>query len=74
MSTVAEFPTRLLRLDANGIPLGHDVAKDAAVREFQRMANELPETAYHLGYDDALWIAGQMILRYLGELEKEQRR
>ena len=64
------YPVRSIPLDANGFPIRHREAKDAAVTLFQEMVNELPESVYHLNYTDAEWIAGQMLLRYLGELER----
>jgi hypothetical protein len=36
------------------------------------MQNELPDTVYHLNATDADWLFGQVILRYLSELERVQ--
>lgn len=73
MTQIAEFPTRTLRLDANGVPVGHDSAISAMVRDFRKWVNDLPDSVYHLGDEDADSLSRQLIARYLHEIQKGQR-
>lgn len=72
-ASVAEFPTRTLRLDNNGLPLGHASAQEAVLGEFMDLVNELPESVYFLNRNDAEWIADVLLRRYLAELKQAQR-
>jgi hypothetical protein len=73
-ATVTVLPVRVIRLDANGLPHGHALAKAAVVQEFMDMVNELPDSVYHVGHTDAEWISSNLIRRYLAAVEKEQAR
>ena len=59
-----------LQLDPNGLPLGHEHAKDAAARELAEMMNELPDSVYHLNGTDADWVMSNVLQRYLVELKR----
>lgn len=69
----ALYPLKSLALDAHGLPVGHHVARESAITLFRVMANEALDFTNHFNQDDADWIGGQMILRYLSELERVQR-
>ena len=61
-----------LQLDPNGLPLGHEAAKDAAARELAELVNELPGGIYHLNAIDAEWVMSNVLGRYLVTLKQAQ--
>jgi hypothetical protein len=69
---ILQYPLKSLALDDRGFPLGHANARLSAIQLGMDMQNELPDTVYHLNATDADWLFGQVILRYLSELEREQ--
>ncbi len=73
-ATVSQMPLRTIRLDANGLPQGHALAKAAVIQEFMDMVNELPDSVYRIEHTDAEWISSNLIRRYLAAVEKEQAR
>ena len=67
------YPIKSLALDANGLPIGHRDAKASAIDVGRTLINDALNYSHHINQDDAEWIFGQAILRYLGELERAQR-
>lgn len=63
----------MIRLDANGLPLGHEQAVLDAARELRDWVNELPDSVYHLGPTDAELVTRNMLQRYLHSLGQTQR-
>lgn len=65
--SVVEFVSRpnVIRLDANGLPVGHAEASQAAAEELADVVNEWPGGIYHLGPIDAECAASRMLMRYL---------
>lgn len=65
----APLPVVALRLDANGLPFGHEAAAAVAADHLADYLNELPGDYYHFGPTDAECAASRMILAYLGALK-----
>lgn len=63
---------RTLLFDANGLPIGHTEALQAAAVELARLMNEMPESLYYLGPSDAEWITGNVLERYRITLRRVQ--
>ena len=71
-TNLLQYPLKSLALDDRGFPFGHANARLSAIMLGMEMQNELPDTIYHLNATDADWLFGQVILRYLSELERAQ--
>lgn len=65
--TVEHMPAILT--DTNGLPRGHYAARDKATQALRDWVNELPESTYHLGLDDAEDVADVMLAVYLTTLK-----
>lgn len=65
----AQAQRAVIDLDANGLPVGHGLAFDAAAKELTEVVNELPDSFYRLGPTDAQWVMQRVLERYLGTLQ-----
>ena len=65
--------TKVLHLDANGLPIGHSIASERAAEALAEWINELPDSLYYLSKWDAEQVAYAMLSSYLIAVRKEQR-
>jgi hypothetical protein len=70
--TGSKWPATSIALDDNGMPANYHAAEASCTKLLKEMVNELPDSFYRLNDDDARWIATNLCMRFLGELEQRR--